>query len=106
MPGDDMDVRVACQVIGLMSLAAASVGTAAEELRVLPDRIGGVAREETEQYLGNQWYVNLVHAVLRTYDLRDLLACVPPQRLTIRDPVDCWNQPLAAESRPTSLYRK
>jgi hypothetical protein len=52
-------------------------------------------------YLGNQWYVNLVHGALAHYDLADLIACIPKERLTVLEPVNCWNQPLApAEPSP------
>ena len=44
-------------------------------------------------YRINTWYVNLVHGALKTYDLADLIGCLPNDKLTVSNPVDCWNRP-------------
>ena len=38
-------------------------------------------------------FINVVHGVLRVYDLPDLAATLPPGRLTISEPLDALEQP-------------
>jgi len=45
-------------------------------------------------YMGNHWIACIVHGALQTYDLTDLLACLPKEKVTILKPVDCWNRPV------------
>jgi cephalosporin-C deacetylase-like acetyl esterase len=42
-------------------------------------------------------HANLVHGALRTYDLPDLAATLPAGKLTVLDPVDAAEEPVAAE---------
>jgi len=40
--------------------------------------------------------MNAVHGALRSYDLPDLMASLPPDRITIQDPVDAFGRPVAS----------
>jgi hypothetical protein len=43
--------------------------------------------------LAREQYVHAVHAALRVYDLPELAAAIPPDRLQIVEPVDALGQP-------------
>jgi len=49
--------------------------------------------------LARNQFANVVHGALKTYDLPDLLATLPPKKVTVLDPVDALGQPIATASR-------
>ncbi len=46
----------------------------------------------------NQW-INVVHGALRVYDLPDLVATLPKEKVTVIEPLDATEQPVGAEAR-------
>ena len=44
----------------------------------------------------NQW-INVVHGALRVYDLPDLLATLPKEKVKVIDPLDAMERPVATQ---------
>ena len=45
--------------------------------------------------LAENQLVNVVHGALRVYDLPDLAATLPPDRITVLDPLDAQEKPVS-----------
>ena len=49
--------------------------------------------------LATKQFVNIVHGILKTYDLPDLLATLPAEKVTVTEPLNALEEPVGAELR-------